>query len=167
MSETSMTMTYARPRGDLVITLKGQDYGSDEVWSRRQVVGETMGDQVYVYDLGPDKLELNLQLNNLDTTERGDLEQFLRTIQFAKRYFTISLPAPTKAFPIRAGATVSGVSVKAGGFTAGQYLVQDVLTYKVQLVEPSLSWVESLDVHYSATMSLRVLFGYVPDNNVV
>lgn len=165
MAEDVITFTYPRVLGDLSITIKGQDYGSDEEISRRQLVGETKGDQLYVYDEGVDTLELNLSFFRLDPEERGNLEWwFKKVVGYGQRWFKIALPSPVRREVLRAGATVGGVSVKAGDHKCGAYVLQDDLVYYVRLMDPRITFTENVEAHYNCTLRLRVLTGFRPTN---
>lgn len=170
MAADTITFSYTRVDGGEVVSVsvKGQDFGSDEVWSRRQVVGKTLGNTVYVYDLGKEELELNVQLNMLTATERADLEWFFseNNVNLCKRWFKVDVPAPVKSVVLVTGGAVGGVSIGTGTtYKAGQRVKLDVVRYYARLVTPSLSFVEPVEGFYSTTMTLRVLFGFLPDNN--
>lgn len=162
-----LTLTYTPASGPAVIVaVKGPEFGSDEQRARQQVVGETLGGQVYIYEVGVTRHEVHVQLVNLSATERAALEQFIdptNGVNYARRWFTIDLP-PVAAVLLRAGATVGGVTVKAatGSYKAGQRVVQDLIRYYVRLITPSLTFAEPLDGYYSTTFSLRVLSGTRP-----
>ena len=155
------------------VTVKGPEYGSDEAISRRQTIGETMGDMIYVYTLSKDKRELHLSFVDLTAEERGLLERFFSPLftDFAKRWFEIELP-PFKQIMIRAGGSVGGSTVRAatGSYKAGQYVLHDKITYKVRLIEASLNWSDPREVQggngglFNVAMTLRVLSGFLPTN---
>lgn len=162
-----ITFTYTPKAGpDITVSVKGPDFGSDEVISRRQTVVETMGDMIFVYSLAKDKLDLNIKLTDLDGEERGDLEKFFSSdnVDMALRWFTVDLPS-FKRTKLRSGALVGGVVVKAGStYKSGQRVKQDAVRYYVRLLTPDLTFVETKDGYFDLTLTLRVLPNFRPEN---
>ena len=160
MSKTHSTLSH----GAYSITLKGPDYGSDDELAKRQVVGQTAGDQLFVYCRGRSRVTLHLQFNNLDAQERGDLEAFLDEVEYARRWWNIDLPAPVRATVLVSGAEIDGDPVLAGDCLAGQAVIQDLLRYRVRLLSASVVIAELSEAHYNATLLVRVLGTFVPSN---
>lgn len=163
-----LTMTYTRPSGEEVsITIKGQAFGSDDTPSRRQVVGRTLGEAVYVYDLSVNQLEMNLQIDKMSADERADLEWFFSedNVNLCRRWFKISLP-PVRKKVLVCDAEVEGVGIMCDqGLACDEFLLQDELTYTVRLMNPALPFVEPpCEGYYSTTLPLKVLLGFLPDN---
>lgn len=153
--------------GFVIVEVKGPEYGSDETISRRQAIGETLGDMIYVYELAREKREMTILFVDLDEEERGKLEFFFsaNNADLAKRWFRVELP-PVKKLPIRAGATLSGAPVKAGKVRAGEFISQDLVRYVVRLKVPEIVFVDTPkdDGLFSCSLSLRVLTGFLPEN---
>lgn len=162
-----ITFTFTDQNGvETSISTKGNEWGSTDTGSRRQVVGETMGDQIFVYSLAKKRRELNLSFTQLNDSERADIERFFGEdlVDYAKRWFLVSVP-PTRRVILRSGAAIGGATIKAGStYKAGQFAIIDEILFYVRLISPQLEWTEENDGYYSLTMVLRILEGARPDN---
>ena len=162
----TITFSYTREDGTVAeCTISGSDYGSDEMNSRRQTIGETLGNMMYVYDLGRRKRTLNLQFPQLTALMRIEVERFLEEVEHCRHWFTVDLPAPVRQAVVRVGGSVDGEMLKCGQFRIGQAVQLDVVRYHVRLASPDVTFVEVHEGHYSTMLVMRVLEGFLPDNH--
>ena len=166
----SITFRFQPQSGsEMTVTVPGQVYGSDEAMGRRQIVGKSLGEQVYVYEIADgEHRELNIQLEDLQVQDRASLERFFerQNVRGAFRWFKVDVPN-SKRVILRAGAQVDGATIKAGTtYKAGEYIKPDLIRHTVRLLTPEIQYAESLDGVYTATMKLKILDGFLPENFV-
>lgn len=157
-----VTFTFTPAEGNVVtITLKYLDMGNEYAERAQQVIGETIGGSVYVYDRGVRRTQLTWSFANVSPTLKAGVDRFFdsNNVDMALRWFKVTFE-PSSWEVIRAGAAVSGTAIKAGStYTAGERILQDTIIHHVRLLVNGLVWVEQgpRGSLYALDMQLEVL----------
>lgn len=162
----SITFSYTPTDGSAVqtITISAPEFGNQDYGNANQDYMRARGGQAYVYQHGTQVRSFTFHWPNLSATERIAIDDFFaRNTLYSLRWFTV-LWAPTEPEALRVGATVGGVPVIAGvgGYTSGQRIIMDTISFVVRLATPDIQWMEGgaggeWDGYWDLTLSLEVL----------
>lgn len=163
---TGVTFSYLPIGGGAAITaaISAPDFGNKDNLTANQDYQHSRGGQAYVYQHGAQVRSFVLRWPNLDATERIAVDRLFAATQYALRWFTASW-APTNPEPLACGASIAGTAAAVGaGYTCGQRIIQDAVSYIVRLASPDIDWAESSwDGYWDLTLTLEVL-NFLPAN---